>query len=90
MSSKLLDLVIDTESPLDEAEIARRVERACDLVEAFTDEAALPTLEDLLTLADGQDLAESALHLQDVAASVSRRAELLESEVLRFLAAAGK
>ena len=42
MSSKLLDLVIDTQSPLDEAEIARRVERACDLVEAFADEAALP------------------------------------------------
>lgn len=81
----IIDLAITEEVSNDAAEVARRLDRAADLVEDFAADAALNALDGLLALAAAPrrpDLEGT----RRLAADVSQQAEILHSEVERFLA----
>lgn len=81
----IIDLAITDEVSADAAEVARRLDKAADLVEDFAADAALDALDELLALTAGPGRADPAA-VRDLAADMSQQTEILHSEVERFLA----
>jgi len=81
----IIDLAITDEVSNDAAEVARRLDRAADLVEDFADHSAGTTLEALLALAEVPD-AQSAAEVRRLADEMNGQTEILHSEIERFLA----
>jgi hypothetical protein len=81
----IIDLAITGDVSNDAAEVARRLDQAADLVEVFAADSALNALDSLLALAatPGRAALEGARHL---AAEIPQQAEILHSEIERFLA----
>jgi hypothetical protein len=81
----IIDLAITDEVSNDAAEVARRLDQAADLVEAFAEESALGTLDGLLAMAalPAKGAVEESRRL---AADMSQQTEIVHSEIERFLA----
>ncbi|MGF1628499.1 MAG: hypothetical protein ACFCUT_03435 [Kiloniellaceae bacterium] len=81
----IIDLAITEDVSNDAAEVARRLDQAADLVEDFAADTTLNALDSLLSLAamPGRAALEGTRHL---AAEMVQQAEILHSEVERFLA----
>jgi len=81
----IIDLAITEEVSNDAAEVARRLDQAADLVEAFAEETALGALDGLLAMAalPAKAAADEASRL---AADMSQQTEIVHSEIERFLA----
>src|SRR3546814_12653943 len=86
----IIDLAITEEVSQDAAEVARRLDKAADLVEDFAADAALNALDELVALAATPGAAvPTAAALEGtrrLAAEMSQQPEILHSEVERFLA----
>jgi hypothetical protein len=81
----IIDLAITDDVSSDAAEVARRLDKAADLVEDFAADAALNALDGLVDLAAAPNRA--ALEgTRRLAADVSQQTEILHSEIERFLA----
>ena len=81
----IIDLAITEDVSGDAAEVARRLDKAADLVEEFAADTALNALDGLLALAEAP--ARAGLEgARDLAAEMSQQTEILHSEIERFLA----
>jgi hypothetical protein len=81
----IIDLAITDEVSHDAVEVARRLDKAADLVEDFAADAALNALDGLLSLAAAP--ARAGLQgTRQLAAEMSQQTEILHSEIERFLA----
>jgi len=81
----IIDLAITDDVSCDAAEVARRLDQAADLVEAFAEETALGALDGLLAMAAGGK-AGALDEAQRLAADMSQQTEIVHSEIERFLA----
>jgi hypothetical protein len=81
----IIDLAITDEVSTDAAEVARRLDKAADLVEDYAADATLNALDELLELAATAGRAGPAA-VRELAADMTQQAEILHSEVERFLA----
>src|SRR3546814_10832287 len=81
----IIDLAITEEVSQDAAEVARRLDKAADLVEDFAADAALNALDELVALAATPGAAVPTAAALDgtrrPAAEMSQQTEILHSEV---------
>jgi len=81
----IIDLAITEDVSGDAAEVARRLDKAADLVEDFAADTALNALDGLVALAAVPPRAALEGSRQ-LAAEMSQQTEILHSEIERFLA----
>ncbi|GAB4372370.1 MAG: hypothetical protein Kow00114_33760 [Kiloniellaceae bacterium] len=81
----IIDLAITEDVSNDAAEVARRLDQAADLVEAFAEETALGALDGLLAAA-AAPRAGALDEVRRLAADMSQQTEIVHSEIERFLA----
>ena len=82
----IIDLAITDEVSPDAAEVARRLDKAANLVEDFAADASLNALDGLLAFATGPGAAAALEGSIRLAAETSQQTEILHSEIERFLA----
>ena len=86
----IIDLAITEEISGDSAEVARRLDKAADLVEGFAEQSGLDALDSLLKLTDqpGEEasaLAAAADKAHQIATEVTDQSSILHCEVERFV-----
>ena len=86
----IIDLAITEEISGDSAEVARRLDKAADLVEGFAEQSGLDALNSLLNLAekpaeDAPALAAAAESARQIATEVTDQGSILHCEVERFV-----
>jgi len=81
----IIDLAITDEVSNDAAEVARRLDQAADLVEAFAEDSALGALDGLLAMA-ALPVKGAVEESRRLAADMSQQTEIVHSEIERFLA----
>ncbi|NIA70499.1 hypothetical protein HBA54_18035 [Pelagibius litoralis] len=85
----IIDLAITEEISGDSAEVARRLDKAADLVEGFAEQSGLDALDQLLSIAEKTGVQGSTIDLveaaQEVAKEVTGQSGVLHREVERFI-----
>ncbi len=90
----IIDLAITEDISDDSAEVARRLDKAADLVESFAEQSGIDALDSFLVMADKLDaegatvaVVEEALR---IAQEVNDQSSILHCEVERFTSVSSK
>ena len=85
----IIDLAITEDVSGDSAEVARRLDKAADLVEGFADQSGLDALNSLLDMAENPEgagtSATRAEKARQIAGDVTDQSSILHCEVERFI-----
>ncbi|WP_422365579.1 hypothetical protein [Pelagibius sp.] len=85
----IIDLAITEDISGDSAEVARRLDKAADLVQDFAEQSGLDALDRLLTMAEKTENADTTLEMveetQRISEEVTEQSSVLHGEVERFI-----
>ena len=85
----IIDLAITEDISGDSAEVARRFDKAADLVQDFAEQSGLDALDRLLTVAEKTESADTTLEMveetQRISQEVTEQSSVLHGEVERFI-----
>ena len=85
-SSPILELPMADSAAMDEAEIARVLEEASQIVEGFSQQASADALDRVLSLGGHEGSLAAAEAAGAIAREVSAKTGVLENEIERFVA----
>ncbi len=84
-SSPILQLPIAQKDQADEADMARAIEEAAQIVEGFATQNAEAALDAVLALAGDEGRAAAAQQAKAIADEIAASSDLLDDEVARFM-----